>query len=523
MTHDSMNEPKRSISVINAPRIFATLGVLAICSHEALAQWTVTYNVDGPQALAALDDQRRVDAMSKALDRAKAHLEKILVASTGTVSIDVVWGPTAEPGVTAQALSSIFQPATVTSARDKLIAKATADDESVSEISLYEALPNGVLPYFYDTPEVRSANFITIPNSLNKHLAFSTTTNQIDGSLTFRPPDAETKWQFWEGKKILDRHILFEATVVHETMHVLGFTTFVLGASPPSSLTTLDMLRFSDGAVPITAQNFTSTPREFRPTEEASVVTALNSATRSYKAARGRRAGGDGYGTAHWRDFERLTPPTAIGIMDPRNNSLVEGNLSFPYFTRADVEALDVIGWNADPADSSLYAFDDTVNLTAPAPSAAVASGSSITFEWSTGANDTVSVYIFSGTEIVDDEPVRVFYQMPGGTTSVVLPVADSLPPGEYVWGVVSRFRNKQFSSEDRRFTILAACDSIDFNNNGAFPEDQDVLDFFNVLGGGECSSGNVCNDIDFNNNGAFPEDQDVLDFLNVLAGGACP
>ena len=64
------------------------------------------------------------------------------------------------------------------------------------------------------------------------------------------------------------------------------------------------------------------------------------------------------------------------------------------------------------------------------------------------------------------------------------------------------------------------ACDDIDFNNNEVFPEDQDVVDFFNVLAGEECPT---CNDIDFNNNGVFPEDQDVVDFFNVLAGGNCP
>jgi hypothetical protein len=31
-------------------------------------------------------------------------------------------------------------------------------------------------------------------------------------------------------------------------------------------------------------------------------------------------------------------------------------------------------------------------------------------------------------------------------------------------------------------------CSSIDFNNNGVFPEDQDVIDFFTVLSGGPCS-----------------------------------
>jgi hypothetical protein len=69
-------------------------------------------------------------------------------------------------------------------------------------------------------------------------------------------------------------------------------------------------------------------------------------------------------------------------------------------------------------------------------------------------------------------------------------------------------------------------CDDIDFNNNEVFPEDQDVVDFFEVLAGGSpasCHPTLGCNDIDFNNNGVFPEDQDVVDFFNVLAGGSCP
>jgi hypothetical protein len=70
------------------------------------------------------------------------------------------------------------------------------------------------------------------------------------------------------------------------------------------------------------------------------------------------------------------------------------------------------------------------------------------------------------------------------------------------------------------------ACDTVDFNNNGVFPEDQDVVDFFDVLAGGNpatCDAALGCQDVDFNNNGVFPEDQDVIDFFNVLAGGACP
>lgn len=70
-----------------------------------------------------------------------------------------------------------------------------------------------------------------------------------------------------------------------------------------------------------------------------------------------------------------------------------------------------------------------------------------------------------------------------------------------------------------------AVCDGIDFNRNDVFPEDQDVIDFFNVLAGADCpytpGASEVC-DIDFNNNGVFPEDQDVIDFFAVLAGGEC-
>jgi hypothetical protein len=91
--------------------------------------------------------------------------------------------------------------------------------------------------------------------------------------------------------------------------------------------------------------------------------------------------------------------------------------------------------------------------------------------------------------------------------------------------GTAKRLLSRETSGEGKRprlivaFTRPAFCDGIDFNNNGVFPEDQDVIDFFNVLSGAECTP---CSDIDFNNNGVFPEDQDVIDFFDVLAGGTC-
>jgi hypothetical protein len=64
-------------------------------------------------------------------------------------------------------------------------------------------------------------------------------------------------------------------------------------------------------------------------------------------------------------------------------------------------------------------------------------------------------------------------------------------------------------------------CDSIDFNGDGLFPDDSDLIDFLSVLAGGSCST-DACADIDFNNDELFPDDTDLVSFLSVLAGGAC-
>ncbi len=68
---------------------------------------------------------------------------------------------------------------------------------------------------------------------------------------------------------------------------------------------------------------------------------------------------------------------------------------------------------------------------------------------------------------------------------------------------------------------IAPGCNDIDFNNDGLFPDDNDLIDFLVVLAGGTCSTGN-CDSIDFNNDGLFPDDNDLIAFLNKLAGQDC-
>jgi hypothetical protein len=67
----------------------------------------------------------------------------------------------------------------------------------------------------------------------------------------------------------------------------------------------------------------------------------------------------------------------------------------------------------------------------------------------------------------------------------------------------------------------LPVCDDTDFNGDGIFPDNQDIIDFLDVFAGGACPTGN-CNDIDFNNDGIFPDNNDIVVFLEVFAGGGC-
>ncbi len=54
------------------------------------------------------------------------------------------------------------------------------------------------------------------------------------------------------------------------------------------------------------------------------------------------------------------------------------------------------------------------------------------------------------------------------------------------------------------------SCDTIDFNNDGLFPDTMDIDDFLSVFSGGACSNDPNCGDIDYNNDGLFPDTLDI-------------
>jgi hypothetical protein len=118
---------------------------------------------------------------------------------------------------------------------------------------------------------------------------------------------------------------------------------------------------------------------------------------------------------------------------------------------------------------------------------------------------------------------ITAFTAIRPGSGSVGFEFIRELTTGDTVDFVVGNNDDFQFDTTvvDANLTFRPPCDSIDFNADSLFPDDQDLIDFLSVLAGGACST-NTCSDIDFNNDGLFPDDNDLLAFLTVLAGGNC-
>jgi hypothetical protein len=72
-----------------------------------------------------------------------------------------------------------------------------------------------------------------------------------------------------------------------------------------------------------------------------------------------------------------------------------------------------------------------------------------------------------------------------------------------------------------RGITCTGGCNDIDFNNDGIFPDNADIVAFITVFASGSCSTGN-CDAIDFNDDGIFPDNQDLVAFIQAFAGGGC-
>lgn len=445
--------------------------------------------------------------MGAALERAEKRLKAILGGSIGNVVIEVKWEDPTDANAAADSNSYAFKVQSVAIARDKLINRAEADSEPPAEVLVYESLAGTSIPFFWDSGTQRQATQIIIPSSLNQHLQFQAHGGGSDGFARFRPPHPGLKWQFWK-KEPLAGHQLFELIVLHEALHCLGFTTQGDAETLPSSLFIWDLMRVPESSVPVSATNFATISRELRPTVEASWITRLNTAAGAYKASRGKRMGGDNFQASHWRSMSRLDPMVPIGVMDPGASSaaLYEANGAF-LFSRADVEALDLMGWNVNP-NAHAYANGNKVDLLAPPNNQSVPASTSINFQWqSTPAPENGwALYIDLADTTDDDMPFRAYEDLT--TPTFTIPISQALPPGTYKWEVTADLELGYQHSGNRFFTVL--CPS-DFNQDG-FVNGDDFDGYVDAFTEGALSA-------DFNGDG-FVNGDDFDAFIDAFTSG---
>ena len=148
----------------------------------------------------------------------------------------------------------------------------------------------------------------------------------------------------------------FETVAAHEIGHVLGFDSVVdtvdvlaaFGFVTDISPRTLDLFRFREGEEPGTPAEFTTTARLLVPgfpdfvTFEDQFPALFADLDDVFPLSTGFFLG-DGRQASHWKDDNFGNP--LVGLMDP---SLARGQTF--HISAADIRALDLIGWDFDPA-----------------------------------------------------------------------------------------------------------------------------------------------------------------------------
>jgi hypothetical protein len=182
---------------------------------------------------------------------------------------------------------------------------------------------------------------------------------------------------------------------------------------------------------------------------------------------------------------------------------------------------LPVAGWDnntlfADRALAGSYLFVQGSNPPPAIPFGGSSNGN--------GTRDSIKLYDASQTNTAGGEAIR--NEVAGGTGVLTLVVNHAPNAIGAVAATYAGTNNINYRGPSLVVfpggPVLPTCGSIDFNRDGLFPDDSDLVDFLNVLAGGICSTDPEpgCDTIDFNGDGLFPDDNDLIDFLIVLAGG---
>jgi len=256
----------------------------------------------------------------------------------------------------------------------------------------------------------------------------------------------------------------------------------------------------------------------------------------------------------------------ALGFRNPYRFAFdrLNGDLILADVGQNNVEEIDRVvlggnyGWAVKEGDFLFNRSNGTVGPRSPGVPAGLIDpivGSLATLEYS--HHDGISItggFVYRGTAIpalvgkyvfgdlaLRSQPVRadgrLFYAdlATGVILEFLLPQFETgiLPDGHTVHGFAEDGAGELYALATNGppngtggviFKIEAgvSCDFIDFNRDGLYPDNLDLVDFFSAFGGGPCSTGPLCGDLDFNNDGVSPDNADLAAFLRVFAGGDC-
>jgi hypothetical protein len=290
---------------------------------------------------------------------AAANRWESVISTPITVTLSVDFGPQffgsnyASPGIAGKTGSfGITQ--SLATVRGRLINNS---NPTASELALYNALPNGSVPAEYNGSTVNVSNVLVntsqaralglnVAPGPDAQIGFNSTFGN-GGKFDFDPSDGITPG-------LLD----FDAVVVHEIGHALGFSS-ASGGSSSSVLSIWDLFRFRPGTA--NASNFGSAQRVL--TKGGTQVMFGNFTNTFASQELGLSTGGpspptgdtdDGRESSHWKAYELFATRDFIGIMVP---SIFPGLRRT--ITENDIRTIDLLGYSVvfDPARPSNDSF----------------------------------------------------------------------------------------------------------------------------------------------------------------------
>ena len=296
-----------------------------------------------------------------AFERAAAVWEN-LITSEMTVVIDVDYGTTRfgteyPESVLGSTSGGVFYIPSYTALRNRLVSHATAGDESniIAALPTSAGVPtdSGTLTQMdVGSPLARALGLIA-PHANPA----DTTGNDRLGRAPSIGFNSKFNFDFDPANGISAGKSDFDAVVVHELGHVLGFNTEagLLDVAPDQTLrpTVWDLFRFRPGT---TVASFATAPRVLTTGGEHRYFDGVSDLGLSTGNPKGE--GGDGEQASHWKDDH--FGGGYVGIMDPTIPSGVRRQM-----TANDRRALDFMGYNlgAPPAGPDNDSFANAVTL----------------------------------------------------------------------------------------------------------------------------------------------------------------